>query len=161
MLMKWLITYNKALLSDNFSAALQSCRRARRYTTTQYFGNDMTRALTESEKKKLAQVVGADLTKKHGKKKYYRQKQIKDALERNDYGIDIHCWAYCFFMDHSSFDDYHESINESCDYASMKESMISSVTDHASDSWLDFDFDLSWLELPDIDLSSIFDFIDW
>ena len=27
--------YNKALLSDNFSAALQNCRRARRYVSVE------------------------------------------------------------------------------------------------------------------------------
>jgi len=63
-------------------------------------------------------------------------------------------------MDHDSFDKYHESIGESCDYLGMKQSMISSMTDNASDTWFDFDFDLSWLELPDIDISSIFDLID-
>ena len=121
----------------------------------------MTKALTELEKKKLAQVVGNDLSRKHGKKKFYRQRQVERVLDRHGYLVDVHCWAYCFFMDHASFDSYHRSIDESCDYLAMKESMVTSVTDHASDSWLDFDFDLSWLELPDVDLSSIFDFIDF
>ena len=121
----------------------------------------MTRTLTGAEKKELSIKIGNDLAATHGKKKFYTQKQVRRSLDKHDYGLDIHCWAYCLFMDHQSFDLYHESINEACDYISMKESMVASVTDHASDSWLDFDFDLSWLEFPDIDLSDIFDFLDF
>lgn len=120
----------------------------------------MTRTLTKAEKKAISVAIGNDLTKTHGKKKYYTQSQIKRALEKYGYPIDFHCWAYCLFMDHPSFDTYHESIGENCDYLSMKESMVSSLTDQASDSWFDFDFNLSWLELPDIDLSSMFDIFD-
>ena len=121
----------------------------------------MTRILSNTEKKAISIAVGNDLAATHGKKKYYTQKEVKSSLNKSGYGVDVQCWAYSLFMDHESFDQYHASIGESCDYLTMKESMISSVTDSASDSWFDFDFDLSWLELPDIDLSSIFDFIDF
>jgi hypothetical protein len=40
----------------------------------------------------------------------------------------------------------------------MRAEMVSAMTDGASSSW--FDIDTSWLEWPDIDLSSIFDFFD-
>ena len=120
----------------------------------------MSRALTPEEKKTIAITMGNDLSRAHGKRKFYSQAVIKQALQKRRYDIDWHCWAYCLYMDHSSFDKYHQSIGEPCDYLDMKQSMISSMTDNASDSWFDFDFDLSWLELPDIDLSSIFDFID-
>lgn len=123
-------------------------------------GAKMTRTLTAGEKQSLGVIIGNDLAKTHGKMKYYSQEQIKASLRRNDYAIDFDCWAYCLFMDHQSFDDYHRSIGEQCDYLSMKESMVASLTQNASDSWPDFDFDLSWLEWPDINLSSIFDFID-
>lgn len=105
--------------------------------------------------------MGKDLTKQYGKQKFYTQKQVKSSLDRSRYDIDVHCWAYCLFLDHGSFDDYHQSIGEQCDYLAMKESMVPAVTDHQSDSWLDFDFDLSWLEWPDIELPSIFDFLDF
>jgi hypothetical protein len=39
----------------------------------------------------------------------------------------------------------------------MKAEMLSSVSDATDTSW--FDFDLSWLEFPDIDFS-LFDFLD-
>lgn len=120
----------------------------------------MSRSPSPEEKKAIAVVIGNDLAVRRGKKSFYSQSEIKQSLKRHRYDIDWHCWAYCLYMDHTSFDSYHRSINESCDYLAMKESMVSSVTDSASDSWLDFDFDLSWLEFPDVDLSSIFDFID-
>ena len=117
--------------------------------------------LTETEKKQLGRMVGNDLANSYGKKKYYSQKEIRSSLDRNAYAVDVHCLAYCLFMDHDSFDAYHESIGETCDYLAMKSSMLSAVTEHASDSWLDFDFDLSWFDWPDIDISSVFDLIDW
>ena len=120
----------------------------------------MTRTLTKEEKRALSIAIGNDLAKTHGKKKYYTQLQIKRSLDKNGYAIDWDCWAYSLYMDHGSFDRYHESIGEQCNYRTMKESMVYSLIDSASDSWFDFDFDLSWLELPDIDLSSIFDFFD-
>lgn len=118
------------------------------------------RTLSEAEKKELANKIGADLVKKHGKQKYYSQPQIRKSLDQYGYAIDIHCWAYVLFMNHQNFDAYHQQIGETCDFVAMKGSMLSSVTDHVSDTWLDFDFDLSWLELPDIDLSDIFSFLD-
>lgn len=39
--------------------------------------------------------------------------------------------------------------------------MVSGLTDGVSDSWTDFDFDLSWIELPDFDFSDFFDFFDF
>lgn len=118
-------------------------------------------ALSATDKKLLGTTIGNDLAKTYGKKKYYSQEEIKKSLKKYDYKIDIHCWAYCLFMEHDGFDDYHRTIGESCNYIDMKSSMITSITDNASDSWLDFDFDLSWLDWPDIEISSIFDFIDF
>jgi len=40
----------------------------------------------------------------------------------------------------------------------MRTEMIDALAD--GKSWSLFDIELSWLEWPDIDLSSIFDFID-
>ena len=48
-------------------------------------------------------------------------------------------------------------MGEQCDYDSMRGQMIDALAEGA---WSLFDIDLSWLEWPDIDLSSIFDFID-
>jgi hypothetical protein len=41
----------------------------------------------------------------------------------------------------------------------MRGEMIEALAD--GNSWSLLDIDLSWLEWPDIDLSSIFDFIDF
>jgi hypothetical protein len=58
----------------------------------------------------------------------------------------------------ADFTAYHDEIGEQCDYASMKAEMTAALTDGASGSW--FDVDLSWLDWPDIELPSIFDFFD-
>ena len=116
--------------------------------------------LSETEKVQLAKAIGDDLIRTNGHKKFYTQKQIKAAADRNKHSIDWHCWAYCLYMDHASFDRYHHQIGEACDYQSMKSSMVSSITNHQSDTWFDFDWDMSWLELPDIDFGSFFDFFD-
>ena len=112
-------------------------------------------AITEAEKKQLGLAVGNDLAARFGKKQYYSQSEVEESASRNGCGVDVACWAYSLFMSHEDFDRYHESIGQSCDYVSMKQSMVASVTDHASDGWVDFDVDLSWLEWPD--LSSVFD----
>lgn len=54
---------------------------------------------------------------------------------------------------------YHRRIGESCDYIAMKREMAESLVASTTESWFDFDFDLSWIELPSIDWS-IFDFFD-
>ena len=118
------------------------------------------RELSEVEKKKIAVVVGEDLVRTNGKKKYYSQKEIKKSLDHRKIDIDWYCWAYCLYMDHDSFDTYHQSIGEACDYTAMKGSMLAAATDHISDGWFDFDFDLSWIDLPDFDFFDLFDFID-
>jgi len=64
----------------------------------------------------------------------------------------------CFNTPSSDFEAYHRSTGETCDYGSMKADMTSALTDGASESW--FDLDVSWLDGPDIDLSSVFDFLD-
>ena len=117
--------------------------------------------MTEAEKKQIAIAVGEDLVKSNGKKKYYSQRQIRASLDKRKFDIDVHCWAYSLYMDHDSFDKYHKSIGEACDYSDMKESMLSAATNHASDAWFDFDIDLSWIELPDFDFLDLFDFIDF
>jgi hypothetical protein len=64
----------------------------------------------------------------------------------------------CLFASAADFNKYHASIGETCDYSAMKSEMAIALTDGASESW--FDFDLSWLEWPELDLSSIFSFFD-
>jgi len=115
-------------------------------------------AIAPADRRKQVQLVGNDLLKNYGRKKYYTVQEVKDANRRQGIGLDFACWSHATFNSHRDFDEYHRSIGESCDYAAMKSDMLSSVGSSADTSW--FDFDLSWLEFPDIDLS-LFDFLDF
>ena len=59
----------------------------------------------------------------------------------------------------SDFTAIHEAAGEECDYASMKTEVLSDLS--GDGSFLDIDIDLSWLEWPDIDISSVFDWFDF
>jgi hypothetical protein len=114
-------------------------------------------AISPSDKRAQAKVVGEDLVRHYGRKKYYTVQEVKDANRRSGVNVDFCCWSHAMFNSHADFDDYHRSIGEACDYSSMKSEMLSSVSDSGDASW--FDIDLSWLEFPSVDWS-IFDFID-
>ncbi len=114
-------------------------------------------AIKPEDRRRQLQLVGNDLLKNYGKKKYYSVMEVKNSNKRQGIGIDVGCWSHAFFNTHKDFDDFHTRMGESCDYVSMKSEMLGSVS-RTQESAL-FDFDLSWLELPDIDLS-IFDFFD-
>jgi hypothetical protein len=114
--------------------------------------------LSAIDRKAYVTDVGEILVKNHGKKKFYSPEQVKNASKQTKYEVDWHCWAMCVFSSPTDFNAYHESVGENCDYGSMKEEMTSLLTDGQSDSW--FDLDLSWLEWPDVELPSIFDFFD-
>ena len=115
-------------------------------------------AIAPADRRKQVQLVGSDLVKHYGKKPYYSVQEVKDANRRQNINYDVGCWSHATFNTHSDFDSYHQSIGESCDYVAMKSDMLSSVSAATDTSW--FDFDLSWLEFPDIDFS-IFDFFDF
>ncbi len=114
-------------------------------------------ALSPADRSQQVRLVGNDLVKHYGKKRYYTVQEVRDANRRQGIRLDVGCWSHATFNTHSDFDLYHQSIGESCDYAAMKGEMLSSVSNASDMSW--FDIDLSWLEYPDIDLS-IFDFFD-
>ncbi len=119
-------------------------------------------AIQPADRKKQIRLVGNDLVKNHGKKKFYTVQEVKNANRRQGISYDFACWSHAFFNTHIDFDDYHTRIGEACDYVSMKREMLNSITTSSdSSSFFDvnFDFDLSWLELPDVDWS-IFDFFD-
>ena len=83
--------------------------------------------------------------------------QVRDANRRSKINIDLECWSHALFNTHSDFDQLHAASGEACDYAAMKAEMLRSMATDSSASW--FDFDLSWLEFPDLDIS-LFDFFD-
>jgi hypothetical protein len=115
--------------------------------------------LSRSEKKAYGKAVGEILARDYGKQQYYSSSQVHMASrEVLKPGFNWHCWAMCLYTSPTEFKSYHDSINETFDYAAMKAEMTSALTDGASNSW--FDLELSWLEWPDIELPSIYDFID-
>ena len=113
--------------------------------------------IAPADRRRQVRLVGNDLLKHYGKKRYYTVNEVRDANRRQHIGIDFVCWSHASFNSHKDFDDHHHSIGESCDYVSMKSEMLSSVSTASDTSW--FDIDLSWLEFPDIDFS-LFDFFD-
>lgn len=112
-----------------------------------------------ADRRKQIRLVGNDLIKHNGKKNFYTVQEVKNANRRQGIGYDVGCWSHAFFNTHADFDEYHHRIGDTCDYISMKREMADAVVTSDASFW-DFDFDLSWLELPDIDLS-IFDFLDF
>lgn len=113
------------------------------------------------DRRKQLQLVGNDLVKNHGKKKFYTVQEVKNANRRQAINYDVGCWSHAFFNSHSDFDEYHTRIGESCDYVAMKREMLDSVSTTSGSSFFDLDFnlDLSWLEFPSLD-GSLFDFLD-
>ncbi len=114
-------------------------------------------AISPSNKRHQAKVVGDDLVRHHGKRKFYSVKQIREANERCAIDFDFVCWSHALYGTHFDFDRIHVDAGGSCDYLGMKQTMLESLSSGSESSW--FDFDLSWLEFPDIDWS-VFDFLD-
>jgi hypothetical protein len=118
-------------------------------------------AIQPEDRRKQVQRVGNDLIKNYGKKKFYTVQEVKNANRRQAVNYDVACWSHAFFNSHPDFDQYHAKIGETCDYTAMKSEMAADLSENSS-SWLpDFDFDLSWIELPDINWSALFDGIDF
>lgn len=115
--------------------------------------------LQPSDKKAFIGAVGHELVRTHGKRKYYKPAEVRRAADSCGYPIDIHCWAYCFYSTPEDFKALHDAAGESCDYVAMKTEVLTDLASGASFSLPDLD--LSWLEWPDIDLSSIFDWFDF
>ncbi len=114
-------------------------------------------SIAPTDKRRQAQLIGDDLVRHHGKRNFYSVQQVREANRRNKIDIDVACWSHALFNTHADFDRLHAGSRDACDYAAMKAEMLHSVANDGSSSW--FDFDLSWLEFPDLDIS-IFDFFD-
>ena len=116
-----------------------------------------TCAITPADMRNQVRVVGNDLLKTYGKRKHYSALEVREANRRQGISVDVSCWSHAFFNSHGDFDKYHQTLGEVCDYGAMRHSLLDVVSTSHDSSW--FDIDLSWLELPDIDLS-MFDFFD-
>lgn len=111
------------------------------------------------DKKALVGDVGQELVRRHGKKKYYKPDEIRGAAVSQGYPVDVHCWAMCCFATPDDFAAIHAATGEVCDYAAMKASLLTDLVAGGNYSWVDLS--LSWLEWPDIDLSSAFNWFDF
>jgi hypothetical protein len=115
--------------------------------------------VSPSDKKALIGAVGEDLVRTHGKRKYYKPAEVRRSADRCGYTVDVHCWAYCIFTTPEDFKAIHDALGEACDYAVMKAEVLADLAGGSAFSL--FDLDLSWLDWPDIDLSSLFDWFDF
>lgn len=102
-------------------------------------------------KKEYLTDIGKILVEEHGKKKYYKPEEVKEAHQKSKWydvlgNSDFSCWAMSTYSSHSEFDKYHAQTGESCDYLEMKSHMLEGL------SMNDFEFslpeidDLSWLD---------------
>ncbi len=107
-------------------------------------------------KREFVATLGKALHHTYGKKPFYSIDETKSSMKSLNYPIDLYCWGHAVFSHPREFSDYHQSIGEVCDQAAMKTEMGNALTNGADGSW--FDIDLSWLEWPDIDFLSFFDF---
>ena len=116
-------------------------------------------AIAPRDKRAQAKRVGSDLVRHHGKRKFYAVSQVRAANERCGIQLDVACWSHAMFNTHADFDRMHGALGEACDYVAMKQQMLEAVAMEGAPGWLNFDFDLSWIEFPDLD-GSIFDLFD-
>lgn len=115
--------------------------------------------LAPDDKKAFIGAVGEQLVRRHGKKKYYQPAEVRAATQARGYSIDYVCWAHAIFLTPDDFRAVHEAAGEICDQVAMKAEVLADLAAGGTFSWLDVD--LSWLDWPDIDLSSLFDWFDF
>ncbi len=116
-------------------------------------------AITPADKRRQAKLVGEDLVKNYGKKRYYTPLEIRNANRHGGIPIDVVCWSYAIYASMVDFDAHHQKLGETCDYAAMKTEMLSSIGGNVDVASVT-DTDLSWLEVPSVDWS-LFDFLDF
>lgn len=85
--------------------------------------------------------------------------EVRRTADSCGYPNDIQCWAYCFFSSPADFAALHQAAGEACDSVAMKTELLTDMATGGSFSLLDID--LSWLEWPDNDLSSLFYWFDF
>ena len=106
-------------------------------------------------KKEYITAIGKILVKEHGKKKFYKPKEIKKAHQNSNWVdvLDFSCWGMVMFSSHSDFDEYHKKIGEVCDYVAMKTEMLNGLSISLTTDWFEIpnlDLDASWLDLGDV-----------
>jgi len=84
--------------------------------------------LAPADKRKFISDVGEELVRAHGKKKYYRPKQVERAARDRRYPVDFHCWAYSFYTTPEDFQAVHDASGEVCDYVAMKAEVLGDLS---------------------------------
>ena len=123
-------------------------------------GSDCSLTISGEKKKEVGEYIaklGPELRKRYGHQKHYSPQQVRQTAGDMGLQFDYLCFAYCLYCSPSDFALVHAAAGEACDYAAMKAEVLA---DLAGGSFSLFDLDLSWLEWPDIDLSSLFDWFD-
>ncbi len=110
------------------------------------------------DKRAFGKAVGDELLRRHGRRRSYNLANIAEVIDSLDLPVDFARWAYAAFASPEDVKAYQAFTGETYDFAAMKSAMFSAMTEGASDSW--FDFDMSWLEWPDFDFSSLFSGFD-
>lgn len=85
-------------------------------------------AIAPADRRQQVRLVGNDLLKNHGRRQHYSVQEVKNANRRQGINPDVACWSHATFNSHRDFDQYHQSIGESCDYVAMKSEMLESVS---------------------------------
>lgn len=112
-----------------------------------------------TDKRAFGKAVGDELLKRHGKRRYYSLHQIRMAMIELGHPAEWESRAFALYGSPWDFKAWEKASGQSSDrYARLKEEMFNAMTDGASEAW--FNVDMSWLEWPDFDFGSIFEFFD-
>lgn len=111
------------------------------------------------DKRAVGKAVGDQLLKRHGKKRFYTVHEVADVVHTLTLGSEALSQSLALFSTPDDFNAYHATIGEDRDYGRLKEEMFEAMMEIAVESW--FDLDMSWLDWPDFDFSSLFDFFDF
>ena len=116
-------------------------------------------AMKPEDRKNMVGQTGQRLIQEYGRHPYYTPYQIRTVADALGFAVDVHCWLYCVFCSAEVFAALHQAAGEACDYATMRAEVLLELTSGNGFDWADVN--LSWLDWPDIDFASIFDWFDW
>src|SRR5688572_29919112 len=82
-----------------------------------------------ADKRKYVRDIGKILVTTHGRRKFYRPRQVKEAHRKSTWADhDFSCWGMSVYTSHQDFDDYHRTTGEACDYTQMKSHMLEGIS---------------------------------
>jgi hypothetical protein len=111
-------------------------------------------AIPPKDKRALAQKVGRQLTKLHGRRQTYSPQLVKAAMRRCELPDMWDCWAFSLFSSPEDFASYHAKLGEVCDYTSMHTEMLSVLdTGSVLDFFSSDSFNIDLPTIADVDIS--------